>query len=158
MKTKHSYICTLNIILLALVTSCNFDKVYEKTEDIVNSKWNKKQVVSFNFNSKDTINGYDIFVNVRNNNEYRYKNLFLFITTFSPNGYTKGDTLEITLADDKGKWLGHGIGGVNSIAKAYKKNIRFPVSGTYKIEVLQGMRNDILEGIMDVSVSVEKVK
>ena len=158
MKQTHSTVFLLPLLLFLLVTSCNFDKVFEKTEDIQKSKWDKKQTVRFDINVKDTINGYDIFFTVRNNNDFRYKNLFLFVNTISPNGFNKRDTVELTLADDRGKWLGHGIGGINTIEKAYKRNVRFPVSGNYRIELVQGMRNDILEGIMDVCIRVEKVK
>lgn len=158
MKAYNNIVFLCSLLLFALIASCNFDKVFEKTENIQKSKWDKNQIIQFDFDVKDTINGYDIFINIRNNNDFRYKNLFLFVNTTSPNGFSKRDTVEITLADDKGKWLGHGIGGVNSIEKTYKKNIRFPVSGNYKIELVQGMRNDILDGIMDVSIRVEKVK
>ena len=76
MKQTHSTVFLLPLLLFLLVTSCNFDKVFEKTEDIQKSKWDKKQTVRFDINVKDTINGYDIFFTVRNNNDFRYKNLF----------------------------------------------------------------------------------
>ncbi len=158
MKPKNNIVFLLPILLFTLVTSCNFDKVFEKTEDIQNGKWDKNHIVRFDVSIKDTINGYDIFINIRNNNNFRYKNLFLFVSTSSPKGFSKRDTVELTLADDKGKWLGHGIGGINSIEKTYKQNVRFPVSGNYRIELGEGMRNDILDGIMDVGIRVEKVK
>lgn len=158
MNLKYSPLLMLMIGFVTLGTSCNFDKAYERSVDIQNSKWEKNQAVKFDVTMKDTLSGFDIFINVRNTNDYRYKNLFLFVSTMSPNGFTKRDTVELTLADDKGKWLGLGIGGINKIEKAYKKNIRFPVSGNYRIQLVQGMRNDVLEGIMDVGIRVEKVK
>jgi gliding motility-associated lipoprotein GldH len=155
---KHIVILFPFLWIAILVASCNFDSLFEKTQDISKNKWDKNQIVRFDVNVKDTIHGYNIFVNVRNSSDYSYKNLFLFINTTSPNGFTKRDTVELTLADDKGKWLGTGIGGVNNIEKTYKKNVRFPVSGNYKIELFQAMRNDILEGIMDVGIRIEKIK
>jgi gliding motility-associated lipoprotein GldH len=158
MKQKNSALYLILLTVLILVASCNLDKIFEKKESIQGGKWDKKQVVSFDINVKDTINGYDIFFTIRNNNDYRYKNLFLFVNTISPNGFNKLDTIELTLADDRGKWLGHGIGGINTIEKTYKQNVRFPVSGNYKVDLVQGMRNDILEGLMDVCIRVEKIK
>lgn len=96
-------------------------------------------------------------ISLRNDNDYPYSNCFLFVNTISPKGIIIHDTIEFSLADEHGKWLGHGFGGVWS-TEFYKKNIRFPVKGPYKIEVIQAMRDEPLVGIMDVSIRIEKAK
>ena len=147
-------------LMMVAITSCNFDSIYEKSEDIPNEEWNKNQVMTFEIPVTDTINGYRIVVNVRNSNEYPYSNLFLFLTTYSPKGNSVKDTLEMTLADDKGKWLGSGFGGVWSTEAPLRNNmvIRFPSSGVYKMEVVQAMRDDVLKGIKDIGIEVERAK
>lgn len=147
-------------LLILVVASCNFNSIYEKSQDIPNEEWNKNQVIRFDVPVTDTINGYRIIMNVRNSNEYPYSNLFLFITTSSPKGKSIKDTLEMTLADDKGRWLGTGFGGVWSTRTALRNNmvIRFPSSGTYRIEVVQAMRDDVLAGIKDIGIKVERAK
>ena len=62
MKPKNNIVFLLPILFFTLITSCNFDKVFEKTEDIQNSKWDKNHIVRFDVSIKDTINGYDIFM------------------------------------------------------------------------------------------------
>lgn len=148
------------LLILGFITSCNFDSIYEKSQDIPKEEWNKNQAIKFEVPITDTINGYRILVNVRNSNEYPYSNLFLFVTTFSPQGKSVKDTLEMTLADDKGKWLGTGFGGIWSTKAALRNNmaIRFPASGTYKVEVVQAMRDDVLAGIKDIGIKVERAK
>jgi len=146
--------------MITFVTSCNFDSIYERSVDIPKEEWKKNQAITFDIPIADTINGYRIVVNVRNSNEYPYSNLFLFLTTFSPNGNSIKDTLEMTLADNKGKWLGSGFGGTWSTEAILRNNmvIRFPSSGSYKIEVIQAMRDDILRGIKDIGIKVERAK
>ncbi len=67
------------------------------------------------------------------------------------------DTLNFRLADDRGRWLGRGIGDLYFIRLPYKQDILFPYKGIYRFEIVQGMRTD-LEGIRDVGLRVERIK
>jgi gliding motility-associated lipoprotein GldH len=155
MRKKYNI---LVLILLLVITGCKFNSVFEKSFDIQKSEWHKNQIVQFDIPVTDTISGHNIYIIVRNTNDYSYSNLFLFVSTQSPNGPVIKDTLETTLADEKGKWLGRGLGGVLSNDIPFKKNVRFPVAGIYKIAIVQAMRDDVLKGITDVGIKVEKVK
>ena len=85
------------------------------------------------------------------------QNLFLFVTTTSPNGSTLRDTFECYLADERGKWTGSGWGDIYDNQFIYKGNIRFPVSGVYTFEYVQAMRTDKLDYISDIGLRIEKV-
>jgi gliding motility-associated lipoprotein GldH len=156
MKKRSSGI-VLFCLLLATV-SCKFSSVYEKANDIKDGDWSKTQTIVFDVPITDTVSGHDIYFTLRNTNDYPYVNLFLFVNTISPKGAMKKDTVEFTLADDKGKWLGKGVGDVFSTESGFKRNIRFPYSGTYRIEIIQAMRDDVLKGVLDIGVKVEKTK
>jgi len=151
------FIKSIIIIFIVIFPGCNFNSIYEKSENIQHYKWSKNSKINFAIPVSDTINGYNILLALRNDNDYPFSNCFIFINTISPKGITIHDTIEFLLADEHGKWLGHGFGGVWS-TEFYKKNIRFPVKGLYKIEVIHAMRVDPLVGIMDVSLRVEKAK
>lgn len=155
MKNNHYFI---GLWLLFLVSGCGFKSMYEGSVDIPKEEWNKNQVIKFEIPVTDTINGYRVVVNVRNSNEYPYSNIFLFLTTYAPNGKSIKDTLEMTLADDRGKWQGKGFGGIWSTDVPLRRNatIRFPASGTYKVEVVQAMRDEVLKGIKDIGIRIEK--
>jgi gliding motility-associated lipoprotein GldH len=68
------------------------------------------------------------------------------------------DTIEFFLADPTGKWLGSGLGSVNSMLLPYRTNIKFPQRGIYTFEFKQGMRQEELKGIMDVGLRIDKRK
>ncbi len=145
-------------LLPMLFIGCKYKGIYERSFDIPQGEWGKNQIIRFDIPVTDTINGHNIFIEVRNTNDYPYSNLFLFITTYSPNGANKSDTVEIPLADEKGKWLGRGLGGILSNEMNFQRNVRFPVSGNFRIEIVQGMRDEVLKGIMDVGIRVERVR
>ncbi len=105
----------------------------------------------------DTITLQSVFVNIRNYSDYPYSNLYLFIHVVSPAGDEVTDTVNFVLADERGRWLGRGIGDLYFIRLPYKRNIYFPYKGIYRFDITQGMRTD-LEGIRDVGIRVERVK
>ena len=141
-----------------LVAACDPNLVYEQNIELNNLTWHKDSIITINANVEDTISPHNIYVNIRNTSKYEKQNLFLFITTTSPNGTVLKDTLECYLADKRGKWTGSGWGDLFDNQFLYKKNIRFPISGTYKFEYVQGMRVNELKHISDIGLRIEKVE
>lgn len=142
--------------------SCDSNKVYEEYVTIENEKidggeyiWNDKKPVSFEFEITDTTALHNVFVNVRHANIYPYSNLWLFISSWSPAGVKAVDTLECTLADEHGKWLGSGLGDIWDTQILWKQNVRFATAGKYHVEYNQSMRIENLPGIMDMGLRVE---
>lgn len=158
MTGKRNHSGWLIILFILLITSCDPNQVYEENKEISNYSWHKDSVVTFNVNVQDTINPHNIYVNVRNTSQYKMQNLFLFITTTSPNGSELVDTFECYLADDRGKWTGSGWGDIYDNQFLYKQNIRFPISGNYRFEYVQAMRTEKLEYISDIGLRIEKVE
>jgi gliding motility-associated lipoprotein GldH len=145
-------------VALLFFISCNQNVVFEKNIKIPGLSWDINNIVLFDTDIKDTINTHDIYINVRNASAYPYSNLFLFLNTKTPKGETARDTMELTLADVTGKWLGEGLGDIYDNRILFKKNFRFPESGIWHFELQQAMRINPLPQIMDVGMRIEKVK
>ncbi len=145
--------CLFVISLMA----CNNTSVFYQFKTIPKSEWNRDSLLIFEVRVADTLQNHKLFINVRNDIDYKYSNLWLFIDIQQP-GDTVAvkDTFEVTLADPTGKWLGTGFGGVKTNEILYRQNVYFPVSGIYEIQIQHGMRGKILKGITDVGVRVEK--
>ncbi|MEA3316902.1 MAG: gliding motility lipoprotein GldH [Bacteroidota bacterium] len=154
-KNNISSILIISIISLILY-SCNSKKVYEKNKEFPKQIWEASNKINFDVKINDTISSHNIYINVRNSSNYNNSNLYLFITTISPEDYTLRDTFEIFLADEKGRWLGNGWGDLYENKVLYMQNVRFPVAGTYNFEFIQGMRTKKLKHISDISLSIEK--
>jgi gliding motility-associated lipoprotein GldH len=162
MRLHNALILALIMLLLA---SCNKDVVYSQYERIdENVGWSKNKLLKFEYDSKDTNQLYDVYINVRNAESYPFRNLFMFLHTTYPSGKKTTDTIECILADERGKWLGSGMGDLYDNSILFKKNAHFRETGKYTFEFEQAMRYadknsiDPLPLIMDVGITIEKAK
>ena len=113
--------------------------------------WHRDSLLVFQIPVTDTLKNHNLYVDVRNDIEYKYSNLWLFIDIIQPGDSTAvTDTLEVTLADPTGKWLGTGFGGIKTSETLFRKNVFFPVAGNYEIQIKQGMRGTQLDGITEI--------
>ena len=151
---KHLFIL-ISLILPILFVSCNRNRVYEKNIEIPNSLWNKNYMTQYEFTIDKIDIPYNIYVNVRHSEMFASRNLWLFVTTTSVEGKTQRDTLNCTLADETGKWLGSGMGDIFDIQIPFKKKIGFPIKGMYKINIEHGMRMENLPLISEIGLRVE---
>jgi len=144
------------IFLIMLISACDRNVVFEQNVKMDDNRWNVNQPVKLEADIQDTISQHNIYINVRNAGGYAFSNLFLFLTTTMPDGKTARDTVELTLADANGKWLGDGMGDIWDNRILFKRNFRFPMSGIYKFELQQAMRLNPLPQIMDAGIRIEK--
>ena len=120
--------------------------------------WNRANKPQFNFTIDDTLNKYDIFVDLRHNGDYPFSSLYLFVDLEGPGDRMARDTVECLLADPTGKWYGKGQGFIFAdryqAHVLYKLGDRFPAKGAYRITLEQAMRTEDLTGVLDVGISV----
>lgn len=148
-----------SIILLFIVSaffSCQYNTTYDDVVFIDDNGWYKDEATHFEVDITDSTSLYDFYIVVHNSTDYRYSNLFLFLSTKFPNGNLTRDTIECVLADASGKWYGKGWSNVKETDILLKPNLRFPLTGKYNFYIQQAMRKDTLEGIRSVGVRLEK--
>ena len=144
------------IISTFVMSSCSNRMMYDESVVIPETKWDNKNVPYFDVNVEDTVSIYSFALNVRHMENYRYSNLYIFLHTTFPNGNVTHDTVECTLAYPDGSWAGKGSGSMRSDKILLNPNLRFPLDGVYHFEIEQAMRDDILKGIADIGISIEK--
>ena len=152
-------------ILIFMFQACQSDVVYTKYQTIDNQAWSQKNSLLYDIPIKDSLDQYNLFINIRNNNEYAYSNILLITKMTFPDKTKVVDTLEYEMTDNEGQFLGSGFSDIKENKLFYKQNVRFKNTGTYLFEIRQAMRKrnnvkgiDPLQGIKDVGISVEKVK
>lgn len=145
-----------------LLLACESNIVLSETKSLPNG-WDKNEPITFTIPQLDSLKAYNIFINVRNSNEYPYNNLFLVASIKFPHGKTTTDTLEYKMAYPNGAWMGEGIGSIKENKLWFKENIRFSEAGNYNITITQAVRNigevdgvSQLPGITDVGFSIEE--
>lgn len=137
--------------------SCGKDTVYNRFQPIQDKAWNKQSEYYFRFEIKDHTTPYHVKIQIRNNDAYPYQNLWLLCKEEQPDSMVLKDTLECMLADDFGKWVGNGITLYQSEFSLHT-NYHFPDTGTYILNIRHGMRDDVLKGIEDIGLFIEKAK
>lgn len=157
MKLKNS---VLILLVSVFFLSCDDKRVFDEYKS-VGSAWHKDSVVSFNLPELDSTKKYDLFLNIRDNNNYPFSNLFLIVSLEKPNGYTKVDTLEYEMAAPDGTLLGNGFTDIKESKLYFKENVKF--RGKYKLHIKQAVREGgkvpgvtQLEGITEVGLRIEK--
>lgn len=152
-KTVVFFIVSISLFLV----SCTSNDVYFQYRTVAPGGWSKDSLYAYDVSITDAAANYNVYVNIRNRGEYPNQNLWLFIRKIMPDSVISNDTINFYLADQRGKWLGSGVGSVFEMPVLYQQNIRFPKVGTYRYEIFHGMRDSMLQGINDVGLRVEKI-
>lgn len=117
--------------------------------------WEKDMEYYFTFGIDDPSVPYDIIFEVRNNDFYPYRNLWIFFNEELPVGSIRRDTMELTLANEYGRWLGKGF-SLYEKGFIIRSEYYFPLKGQYTFGFRQGMRDDHLRGIQEIGLRIEK--
>ncbi|SHG78370.1 gliding motility lipoprotein GldH [Winogradskyella jejuensis] len=152
------------VLPLILVVSCDSKSVFDEYQSLPNA-WGKDQIISFSFEALDTTSTYNLFINLRNNNNYKFSNLYLITDLEYPNGKTLIDTLEYKMSEPDGTLLGEGFTDVKENKlwyKGHKAPFIFKESGKYTFRIKHAMRAygeveglDDLDGVTEVGFRVE---
>lgn len=154
----RQFIKYTGFLFLVLFSSCGLNYMYNENVTIADRIWVKDQAAHFDVLIEDSLTPRDFYITLRNDTEYRFSNLFIFLTTHFPNGNVTRDTIEFVMADNAGKWLGKGWGNLKENKILLKQGLSFPVTGHYQFYVQQAMRADTLEGIHSVGLIIEKAE
>ncbi len=151
-------------LVIMMLCSCDSSTVFHEYHAIPNGQWNTNEPIEFSIENTDTIAKRNIFIRLRNDNNYPFSTIFLISKMTFPNGKKVVDTLQYEMANEKGEWLGTGFSSLKENKLFYKENVIFPEKGTYKFSVKQVTRgiDDIegvepLKGILDVGLQIEKI-
>ncbi|MGO4912472.1 gliding motility lipoprotein GldH [Leeuwenhoekiella sp. W20_SRS_FM14] len=152
------------LLILICCSACDEKAVFHEYKSLPDY-WESDTAVVFKVNKLDSLTNYNLFITLRNTNEYAFSNLFLISELQFPNGKTITDTLEYKMARPDGSWLGEGFGDLKENKLWYKENFRFTEAGEYQFRLKQAMRrngsvNPVQElgGIVDVGLRIEKIK
>jgi gliding motility-associated lipoprotein GldH len=140
--------------IILILSSCDPDMIYDKYQGTEKGEWKWADKKVFKVHISDSLSSYNILINIRHTTEYPKSNLFVFITTTAPNGQFMRDTVEIKIANDRGKWFGNGFGHIKLISRIYRKGVKFKYAGEYTFSIEQGMRLPEIP-VTDVGLRIE---
>lgn len=158
MHLRNNTILVFCIALALLVSSCGTQPYFEENYQVPTTGWNSDSTLEFKVHITNTYQPYNFFINIRQQGDYAYQNLWVFIKTLSPKKQLQ-DTLEFVLANNDGKWLGNSASGnlwENKIL--FRRNFQFPDTGTYHFTIEQAMRDSMLLSMKTIGLRIEEYK
>lgn len=151
----------VSVIVVALGLlwgGCDRSMVFDQSVSVKGRSWHRAVQYPFLVTIEDTVSAYNLYINLRHTGDYPYANLFLFLHSSLPDGRTATDTLELVLADARGKWYGSGLGDLLCYRVPYKRGVQMSQSGVYQFSIEQAMRNQALPAIVNVGFRVERAQ
>lgn len=144
--------------LLVGLTACGPNYHFSTTIDISNDAWSYDQVLDFEFEITDTLQIYNLLLDITHDKEYSYQNLYTRIGTFFPSGQNIKETLSLELASKTGEWQGDCGSRYCKVQIPIQEGAFFNQAGKYKISLEQFMRKNPIQGINKISFHIEETK
>ena len=162
---RKSIFLILSIVMI-LLDSCGLPEntITEEFQTIDKGIWGWKETKSYTFTVDDSTHYYNIYCGLRITGKYNYSNIWLIYelaesrnaNNSSLNSLLKKQ-FQIELADQTGRWLGKGMSNLISYEQPLLIKTKLK-KGNYTFKLSQNMREDLLSGVNDVGIKVEKAQ
>jgi gliding motility-associated lipoprotein GldH len=146
------------------LVSCDKSQVFDEYHTF-DDGWKKNSIINFTFDQEASKKPYNLFINIRDNDDYEFSNLFLIVKLEQPDGLIKVDTLEYQMANPDGGLLGEGFSDIKESKLWYKEKMLFPKKGKYKLSIQQAVRQtgkvkgvEKLDGITEIGFRIESLE
>ncbi len=156
-RNKKGYLkCIILLFIASVIIACDKYTVYHTFQSIPQKGWLRQDTLLFDVIVPDSQTYYKLSVEIRNRNNYPYQNLSLSICYDGPEiNKLPADTLKATLANKEGIWQGDGWGGLYQSTFSIG-SIKITKSGTYLFKVAYTLPDEILPGINDIGIKLER--
>ena len=146
------------VVFLFAFACCQTIDVFEKTTAFSTHKWKSNEKLSFNFEIKDTVSVYNIYLVLRHEDAYSYNNIWLNLTEKNPAESVTVRREFILGNNNMQRWLGSGMDDIFEHRILINPQPRPLHKGIHTFTLEQDMREDPLEHILNAGIRVEKVK
>ncbi|MBB3896503.1 gliding motility lipoprotein GldH [Bacteroides pyogenes] len=146
-----------SLLGILLISACHTDIIYHSYQSLPYKGWGKSDTLFFHVSLTDTFpTALKISAEVRNRINYPYCNLYLFVRHNLPDSTIfRTDTLEFSLANKDGQWLGKGWGGIYTSECPIRRNL--PAHpGQYTLKVTHGLKDEKVAGLSDIGIRIQK--
>jgi gliding motility-associated lipoprotein GldH len=153
----------LHLCLIGLIGGCVLENEKLQFSSFSNG-WLQHEEVQFRFTPEKINSPTNLFLYLRNNDDYPFANIHLITTLENPIGEKLIDTLSYTMATPEGEWLGEGL-LVHESKLWFKEAYHFRVVGEHSLTIKPAMRHnehaesiDVLKGITEVGIGIERIQ
>ena len=142
-------------IIAVCFSACDTIDIYEQSKPFPTHAWSNKEKLTFNFNITDTTSLYNIFAVIRHEDAYHFNNIWLDVTTITPDKNVTDQKVNLLLGNNNG-WLGTNM---DDIVEHRVLLTKYPVKlkpGQYSFSIQQIMREEPLQNMLNAGIRVEK--
>lgn len=144
----------LGLIAIALL-ACNGVPVYNSSYQFNGNTWLQKIKPSFTVTIPDTVNAYDFTLTIRTTTDYKYNNLWIYLTTNTPFKQVIREPYEIKTTYPSGEWIGIKSGSIVEHQLIFQRR-KLPQAGKYTFIIEQGVVQKALDDVIDLTFDVSK--
>ena len=141
-------------MVLLLCMGCTQGTVFHSFKHVDLKGWSKYDTLRFEVPAGQMPASAAVEIELRRNNSYPYRQLWLAVSYRLTSGKWECDTIECTLYDKEGRPLGGTAGSLYQTSHPFKALAR-PLTGPLEIKVSPAMRDLVIYGICDVGVKLE---
>lgn len=146
-------------LLLFTLASCSKGEMYYRYHHVQHGKWHRDSSLLFAIDPVALQPGrpYGLSIELSFNNAYPYQDLWLLVEHNLTTSPFHADTLHVKVADERGRWLGTGVGGLHQLSIAYPHVVRPTTRDSttgYRVTVAHYMDDNPLKGVEKVGLKL----
>lgn len=130
---------------------------YEVEQELEEATWLRDKVLAFDFEVEDTLQIYNIFLEIEHSAKYDYENIYCKIHTYFPSGDSISQLISFELANDVGEWIGECSGAHCERELLIRPRGYFNQIGKHRIAFEQFMRDTAVSGIEALQLRIEEL-
>ena len=143
------------LLMPILLYSCDKGKVYDEYLPVPLDGWDRTDEILFEIPALAEEGDYNVSVNLRINNEFPFKVLYLRVNEeVVSSGRYYSHLVAYPVYDDAGKPLGQGVNLYQSDQIAGKHHLE--KGDSVCVHIKHEMRKEIIRGVVDVGVSISR--
>jgi gliding motility-associated lipoprotein GldH len=146
-------------LALLATLSCTENRYFEANQDFPDRVWTMNNNIDFTFTVDDPEALYQLYINIRNDVDYPYRNLYIHYSLVdSLDNILDKKLQDIQLFEAKtGAPYGENVSNIYSHQILLEDSVAFPSKGQFTITYKQYMRTDSLKGIYSAGLRIEKM-
>jgi len=163
MKFSGCLYSRLNAIGVGLafmfITGCSATAEYDAQVLLPQGGWRDRSAVVFRFDNQDSVNACRLWLQLRHEGDYPYRNVHVVCLVTGPAGDSSVWNSDIPLTDSEGRWLGQSsLGDLYSVEVPVQDRLILRRKGVYTFRVLQNMRVSPLPSVVEVGWKIARVE
>ena len=144
-------------LFILFLVSCNNEGVFYQYRHIDRGRWYSDSVIQFKIDATALNLGvpYDLSIEITSNGRYPYRDIWMQVAHNLTDTTLQYEKVHYFLADDFGRWLGDGVGGLYQLSLPLYLSVPLDTTYHYVIQLKHIMDDNPLHGIEKMGLKLE---